>query len=287
MPVSVARLVLASLLILVAAGTLRAQIRYDAVAPAHLAKVSTSPCVLDKTLKALPTEVLASPAGTWTAVVAQTDPVTVPYDRARGCIKISGQAGNRFVAVGGFRALHLTWVNERLLYIFTDVGHTAGVGQLLDVDDAKWMYAKTELYVDTAQTGPPAPRQPDAVVIQAARRSIVQDIDPKLPKTPLETWLRSVVGTQPTMKWGVTDCGEQSGNPAVDRGRDFPMCAEVMVSLSETRELVLEIAMGTFNKGLTGGKPVLFTGVLKTGDKMQWIKTLSEVPTLLVGRYEP
>ena len=280
------RLVLAAIITLAAVAAPLAQIRYDAVSPAHLAKASSVPCALDKTLKTLSQQVLASPMGTWTAVIEQTDPVSVPYDQAKGCIKLSTSQSNRTISVtiGAFRTLQLTWINERLLYVFTDVGHVAGVGQLLDVEEAKWIYAKTELYTDPAQAGPPAPRQPDAVVIQAAKRSNVQDIDPKLKKMTFELWLRSVVGTQPTMKWGVTDCGEQTGNPAIDRGRDFPMCAEVTVSLSEERELVLEVAMGTFNKGLTGEKPGLFFGVLKTGDKMQWIKTLSEVPTVLVGR---
>jgi hypothetical protein len=284
-PAKAAQLLIALALSLAALAHPAAQIRYDAVDPSHLAKIATSVCILEKSLKTLPPQVVESPMGTWKAVVQQTDPVVVPYDQAKGCIQVGGGPVNRSIMIGNFRTLEVTWINERLLYVFTDVGHTAGVGQLLDVYDGKWIYARTEYYLDAAaQTGPPSPRQPDAVVIQAAKRSNVHDIDPKLPTMTFEVWLRSVAGTQPTMKWGVTDCGEQSGNPAVDRGRDLPMCAEVIVSLSETRELVLDVAMGTFAKGLTGGKPVLYVGALKTGDKLQWIKTLSEVPVVLVGR---
>ena len=44
------------------------------------------------------------------------------------------------------RTLRLQWVNERLVYVFTEVGHVAGVGQLLDVEDMKWIYTRTEYY---------------------------------------------------------------------------------------------------------------------------------------------
>lgn len=285
MPVALARFVIGSALILGAESAAPAQVRYDAVDPSHLAKIATSVCVLDKSLKTLPPQVVESPMGTWKAVVRQTDPVVVPYDQAKGCIQVGGGPVNRSIMIGNFRTLHVTWINERLLYISTDVGHTAGVGQLLDVYDGKWIYARTEYYPDpAAQTGPPSPRQRDAVVIQAAKQANVQDIDPKLPNMTFEVWLRSIVGTQPTMRWEVNDCGEQTGNPALDRGRDFPMCAEVNVALSERRSLILGIAMGTFGRGLTGGKPVLFQGYLTTGEKSQTIKALSDVPTMLVGK---
>lgn len=133
----------------------------------------------------------------------------------------------------------------------------------------------------------PSQRQPDAVVIEAAKKTIVQVIEPKLPKITFDEWLRGVVGAKPEMKWGVNDCGEQTGNPASDRGRDFPMCAEVRVVLGPKHELMLSLAMGTFGKGLTGKPPVLWMGLLTTPDgKQQWIKTLGEVPTL-VGRKAP
>jgi len=131
---------------------------------------------------------------------------------------------------------------------------------------------------------PQAARVPDATVIEAAKKTIVQDIEPKLPKMKFEEWLRGLVGPQPKMEWGVNDCGEQTGNPAQDKGRDFPMCAEVMVTLGTKHTLDLYIAMGTFGTGL-GPKRVLFMGLLSTPDgKQQWIKTLAEVPALLVKK---
>ena len=138
---------------------------------------------------------------------------------------------------------------------------------------------------EPAQTGPPAPRQPDAVVIEAARKTIAQDIDPKLPKATFEAWLRSVVGAQPAMTWEVNDCGEQTGNPALDRGRDFPMCVEIHVPLAPKRDLYLSLLMGTFAKGLGSGKPAFHHGSLNTPDgKSQDVRAPSDLPALLVKK---
>lgn len=278
----IARPVLAAGLLAVCAAAPSAQIRYDIVAPTHQARL-TPQCAIDASLKQLPAKMNTSPTGRWTVVVEQTDPVTVPYDRARACIRMSTATRDfRNVAIGDFRTLRLVWVNERLLYVFTDVGHAAGVGQLLDVEDARWIYAKTEYYPDVTQTKPQASRVSDAVVIDAAKKTIVQTIDPKLPKVTFEEWLRGLVGPQPPITWGVNDCGEQTGNPAQDRGRDFPMCAEARVTLGPKHDMSLYLAMGTFGTGLGSKPPALWMGVLNTPDgKMQWIKTLTEVPALI------
>jgi hypothetical protein len=66
----------------------------------------------------------------------------------------------------------------------------------------------------------------DAEAIAAAKNASVQRIDPSLPDKPLEKWLREIVGHQARITWEVNDCGEQTGNPEDDKGRDFPMCIE-------------------------------------------------------------
>lgn len=123
------------------------EVRYASVRPEHQAHVSKEPCSLPKDLRTKEKYALASAYENWSATVLETDPVVVPYDQARACITLHGRDGaTRSVTIGTFRTLRLQWLNERLLYVFTDVGHIAGVGQLLDVDDMKWVYARTEYY---------------------------------------------------------------------------------------------------------------------------------------------
>jgi hypothetical protein len=123
------------------------RVEYAPVAAEHLAHVSAEACSLPKDLRTKDKYALPSAFGNWSATVLETDPVAVPYDKARTCIQLQGPEGVvRSVTIEGFRTLRLQWINERLLYLWTDVGHVASVGQLLDVDDLKWLYARTEYY---------------------------------------------------------------------------------------------------------------------------------------------
>lgn len=69
--------------------------------------------------------------------------------------------------------------------------------------------------------------------VDAAEQAIVRDMDSTLPETPFGTWLRSVVGEGADIGWSVNDCGEQVGDPEIDRARDIPMCAEARVRLED------------------------------------------------------
>ena len=123
---------------------------------------------------------------------------------------------------------------------------------------------------------------PEAASINRAKGAIVREIEGALPSVPFETWLRGLVGAQAEMKWEVNDCGEQAGT-AADRGRDFPLCAEVQVGLTGNRRLSLSLLVGSMGRGLTLGPLMFYQGNIAgpVGAAMISIKKLSDVPTLL------
>jgi hypothetical protein len=126
--------------------------------------------------------------------------------------------------------------------------------------------------------GQPPTASSEASAIAAAKKAIVRQIDPSLPRATFETWLHGLVGARAVTKWEVNDCGEQTGNPALDQGRDFPMCAQVQVRLSGKRELYLSLAVGTRRKGVTPAPPVFFSGYLtEPGGPPKWIKSLNDL----------
>jgi len=53
--------------------------------------------------------------------------------------------------------------------------------------------------------------------------------DRSLPNLSLEFFLRNESGGTP-IKWEVNHCGEQAGDPAIDRGRDSPMVRQLLGS---------------------------------------------------------
>ena len=131
---------------------------------------------------------------------------------------------------------------------------------------------------------PQAP--PQAAAISAARNAVVQDMEKTLPRVTFEAWVQGLVGAQAVLKWSTNDCGEQTGNPAVDKGRDFPICAEVQAPVSGDRQLSLSLSVGSSSRGLTARAPVFRQGNISgpKGSGMIWIKKLSDVPKVIGPR---
>jgi hypothetical protein len=127
-----------------------------------------------------------------------------------------------------------------------------------------------------------APQPTEAAAINAGKNAVVQDIDKTLPRATFETWVQGLVGAQATLKWEANDCGEQPGNPALDRGRDFPICAEVKVAIGGDRQLSLSLMVGSIS-GLTVGPPVFRQGKISGPERSARIsiERLSDVPKLI------
>lgn len=84
----------------------------------------------------------------WLARLQVTDAVVVPYDQAKASIVFERTDGKkRFLLIEDFRTTRLRWINDRLVYIFCDIGHIAGVGMVYDVEDDRWVYQKGEQYL--------------------------------------------------------------------------------------------------------------------------------------------
>jgi hypothetical protein len=105
------------------------------------------------------------------------------------------------------------------------------------------------------------PVSADAALVEAVRSTVVREIDPRLSSVSFDGWLTGLVGTQVRTQWEVNDCGEQTGNPALDRGRDFPKCVQLRVGLTGNRLLMLLLSVGSQQKQ-PAGAPAYHHGVL-------------------------
>jgi hypothetical protein len=122
----------------------------------------------------------------------------------------------------------------------------------------------------------------DARAIAAAKNTSVHRLDPSLPDKPFMKWLRIVVGPQSQIAWEVNDCGEQTGNPEVDKGRDFPMCAEAQITLQQKSKLSVSVSVGTLNTGVRAGAVRFAYAVIVGPDgSARSIRKLSQVPAAI------
>lgn len=109
----------------------------------------------------------------------------------------------------------------------------------------------------------PSPADDDYVVF--ARSLLARDFDASLPAEPIEQWLKASLPEGMKAIWGeyATDCGEQTGVPAIDKERDMPLCVEIELLQQEKpavlcfspgqrraagRESVPGCISGTFNR---------------------------------------
>jgi hypothetical protein len=105
-------------------------------------------------------------------------------------------------------------------------------------------------------------------------------LDSLLPKTAFLGWFRNVVGADAKITWEINDCGEQTGDPVVDQGRDFPVCFEISAVLPDRRIVGVAIAVGTEKKGLSGA-PAVYNIYIDTDKGTLHIKRLRDLPQAL------
>jgi len=105
-------------------------------------------------------------------------------------------------------------------------------------------------------------------------------LDSLLPKTAFLGWFRNLVGSEAKITWEINDCGEQTGVPAVDQQRDFPVCFEISAVLPDRRIIGVAIAVGTEKKGLSGA-PAVYNIYIDTDRGTQHIKRLRDLPQAL------
>lgn len=120
--------------------------------------------------------------------------------------------------------------------------------------------------------------------LQRARESIVGEFDPALPNISFDSWLSSLAVPGSEVEWSLNDCGEQTGNPQVDRNREIPMCAEGHVALRDGRELSVLLSIGTWQGGISDRAPRFSFAYLREGEEtLGLLLTLAEVVSAVRG----
>jgi hypothetical protein len=124
----------------------------------------------------------------------------------------------------------------------------------------------------------------DRKAIAYTKALLVSQLDPKLSAIPFERWLIKEAGEGAQISWEVNDCGEQTGN-AEDRDSDFPLCVEAEARMRDKRVIVVSIAVGTYQRGITGKPATWWITVGHDPSSDPALKTLSDVPLKLIGTH--
>lgn len=107
-----------------------------------------------------------------------------------------------------------------------------------------------------------------------------KDFDSALPKVRFERWLLDVVPPKTKLLWELNDCGEQTGDPAIDSQRDIPLCVETGGTLPDGRRFSIQIVIGTSQKAKLE-KPALRSIIIELNKRLAEVKRLRDLPELL------
>lgn len=121
--------------------------------------------------------------------------------------------------------------------------------------------------------------------VQFAKSLSAKTFDRNLPSVPVEKWLLTRLPKDVHAEWGksITDCGEQTGDPAIDRRRDLPLCAEIELKKDSALVGYLLLSIGTERKGLSPEFAGLFSGYVLHGSRTVPLKSLGDVVRLQQG----
>ncbi|HZC24901.1 MAG TPA: hypothetical protein VE866_16300 [Candidatus Binatia bacterium] len=117
---------------------------------------------------------------------------------------------------------------------------------------------------------PPAEKTEQSAIARA-KKIQASTIDTRLPKVSLEFFLSYESEGSP-INWDVNDCGEQTGNPSADQGRNLPTCVEADFDVHH-RSVSIIIAVGP---------PGFFSGTITDADgDSHSIQRLGDLPAQL------
>jgi hypothetical protein len=124
-----------------------------------------------------------------------------------------------------------------------------------------------------------SPTQADDDYVSYAKSLPAKKFDKNLPSIPTEQWLASSLPSGIVAVWGnnVTACGEQTGDPEIDKKRDMPLCVEIELKKKDKSVGYLLLLVGTEKKGKEVEAVGLYYGYIKQGDKTLDLNTLQEV----------
>ena len=128
-----------------------------------------------------------------------------------------------------------------------------------------------------AQSDPSEKR--DQEFIEHTKKLLASTLDSRLPKITLQYFLQ-YESEGKSIAWEVNDCGEQTGNPQVDEGRDIPTCVEADFDANHYK-VTLMIAVGSVKTGMSG-PPTLFYGVATdVNGKSYSVHRLGDLPAVV------
>ena len=117
--------------------------------------VEKAPELGPKTPLERPVAITSEPFKHRKATLQRSDGSKVPYEEAIGVITVESRLEKKeqYLLLRRFRNIEMRWLNDRLLLIDINIGHTTSVDAIFDAESGRWL----DRHAETYQCAPPAP----------------------------------------------------------------------------------------------------------------------------------
>lgn len=119
----------------------------------------------------------------------------------------------------------------------------------------------------------------DRAAVESVRGTEAGELEAGLPKLPFGNWLDRTLTAGWSTCWEVNDCGEQSGNPELDRGRDFPTCVEAVAERADGKRFNILIGVGSETRGSQEAGTLRLV-VASRGENSERVASLAELAAI-------
>ena len=122
-------------------------VSYSDAFSSRYAEIHLEPQQFPKATPLEPAVRVDSNLGASSALILRTDGARIPYENAVAHIAVETELGsNVYLTFKGFRSVTASWVGERLLFIKRDIGHVAGIEEVFDVVEGRWLLQQSAHY---------------------------------------------------------------------------------------------------------------------------------------------
>jgi hypothetical protein len=123
-----------------------------------------------------------------------------------------------------------------------------------------------------------------AGIIRKVERMSVADLDPSLPRQPLDSWLKRIFGPGASVEWEISDCDLKPSAPEPSMG--YPLCVTARAGEPRHVGVKLHILVGAYKRGVFGRPEVHSQSFMScsspngpaTGMDFRGLRRLSEIP---------
>ena len=123
-------------------------VSYSDLFKEHYSKVSSKELVFGENIPIENEKEIKSQMRSGSIVLRRTDGARIPYEDAKAYLTVRSSLSETIhIEVKYMRWIEVKWISERAFLIYRNIGHIAGIEEIYDILDRKWLLQTSVHYM--------------------------------------------------------------------------------------------------------------------------------------------